>query len=360
MSTHIQIQGIIPRIQYVADGSLTTYSFPFAIFQTSDIKVYLNDILQTADTYTVTIDTQSHAGSVVFLIAPQNGTKITIMRELAIERTSDFQEGSALRADVLNDELDYQIACQQQIAENLNRAMVLPPYAVDNNLDLTLPLPSAGKAIVWNADGTNLENSTVSINALESTLNGYKTAAETAASTATTKAGIASDKADIATEKAGIATDKAAEAVSTLANKAEKDFSNVSETNARQLIGNRIWISDDYDLSNAANVVITHNLNLTDITKALAIPYIKFTTDLEGYSVGDIISNAQIITVYYKPNGSWASAHGFGNFLNLYQNTVILPKIRDNTSSVFIFNKNTGDRVAIAASNVKVFVKIIY
>ena len=155
---------------------------------------------------------------------------ITIARNLSIERTSDFQEGSSLRANVLNDELDYQIACQQQIADNLNRSMVLPPYAADSGLNLTLPTPSAGKAIVWNSAGTNLENSTVAVNDLESTLKGYKQTAESAASTATTKAGIASDKADIATTQAGIATTKAAEVSNSLSTKANKDMDNLSAT----------------------------------------------------------------------------------------------------------------------------------
>lgn len=230
MTEHVKIYGVKPRIQYVADGTSISYEFPFAIFSTSDIEVYFGSIKQDTSTYTVSEARHSDGGTVTFEVAPESGTTITIVRNLSIERTSDFQEGSTLRAKVLNDELDYQIACQQQIAENLNRSMVLPPYATDNDLDLTLPTPSAGKAIVWNADGTNLENSTVSVNALESTLNSYKTAAESAATTATTKAGIASDKADIATAKAEIATDKAAEATATLANKANKDMDNLSAT----------------------------------------------------------------------------------------------------------------------------------
>ena len=236
MTDHIKIYGVKPRIQYVADGSLTVYEFPFAIFQTSDIEVYFADVKQASTTYTVSMDGLD-GGSVTFETAPISGTVITIVRNLSIERTSDFQEGATLRAKVLNDELDYQIACQQQIAENLNRSMVLPPYATDEGVDLTLPMPSAGKAIVWTSDVTNLENSTVQVNALESTLNGYKTAAETAASTATTKAGIASDKADIATSQAqtattqaGIATEKAAEVAASLSTKANKDMDNLSTT----------------------------------------------------------------------------------------------------------------------------------
>ena len=235
MTDHVKIYGVKPRIQYVADGTLTEYEFPFAIFKTSDIDIYFADTKQESDTYTVSEARHSDGGTVTFESAPEAGTIITIVRNLSIERTTDFQEGSTLRAKVLNDELDYQIACQQQIAENLNRSMVLPPYATDADVDLTLPTPSAGKAIVWNSDGTNLENSTVSVNALESTLKGYKESAESAASTASTKAGIASDKADLASTKAQLASDKAdiaTAAVTTateiLSSKVNKDMDNLS------------------------------------------------------------------------------------------------------------------------------------
>ena len=243
MTDHIKVYGVKPRIQYVANGTSTVYEFPFVIFDTSDVDVYLNDTKQASTSFTVSGVRDSDGGTVTFATAPASGTVISIIRNLSIERTSDFQEGGALRADVLNDELDYQIACQQQIAENLNRSMVLPPYAVDSGVNLTLPTPAAGKAIVWNSDGTNLENSTVPVNALESTLKGYKESAENAASTATTKAGIASDKADIATTQAqtattqaGIATTKAAEAAAAVSSKANKDMDNLSNAGKSALI----------------------------------------------------------------------------------------------------------------------------
>jgi len=235
MSEHVKIYGVIPKKQYVADGTTTTFEFPFAIFSADDIEVYLGDTKQSTTSYTVSGVRDSSGGAVTFVTAPETNTLITIMRHLSIERLSDFQEGGALRADTLNDELDYQIACQQQIAENLNRSMVLPPYAVADNVNLTLPTPSAGKAIVWNSEGTNLENSTIAVNEMESVLNGYKTAAQSAATTATEKAGIASDKADIATDKAQVATEKAAEAATTLTTKANKDLDNLSESGKKKI-----------------------------------------------------------------------------------------------------------------------------
>lgn len=263
MSQHLIMRGVIPRIRYISNGALATYSFPFAIFKNSDLKVYFGSELQEASSYSVSGAGESEGGTVTLSNVPASGVVITLIRDLLIERTTDFQEGGALRANTLNNELDYQIACQQQIADNLNRSMVLPPYAADSDVNLTLPSPSAGKAIVWNTEGTNLENSTVAVNALESTLKSYKESAESAANTATTKAGIASDKADIATtqagiatakadiatEKAQIATDKATEAVSTLSNKANKDMDNLTAA-GKTKVANLAMPSNTYvDLS---------------------------------------------------------------------------------------------------------------
>ncbi len=229
MTEHIQIKSIPPRIQYIADGILSTFEFSFAIFKAENMNVYCNDVLQDSDTYTVSFDTDTAGGTVTFTTVPEKGSVITLFRNLDIERTTDFQEGGALRASALNYELDYQIACQQQIADNLNRSMVLPPYATDTDIDLTLPTPSAGKAIVWNADGTNLENSAVEINVLESTLRSYRDTAIVKADEATAQATQAINAAETATQKATEAATSAANAEETMNNKANINLDNLTE-----------------------------------------------------------------------------------------------------------------------------------
>ena len=240
--THIKLYGIKPRIQYVADGILTTYDFPFVVFTTTDVQVYLNDTLQDPKTYTVS-GIKTNGGTIAFTTPPSNGTIITITRDLSIERTTDFQEGGALRADTLNDELDYQTACLQQIADNINRSMILPPYATDTDVDLTLPTPSAGKAIVWNAEGTNLENSSVKINELESTLKGYKESAEHSSiiSEESAKSALqqlieATKQADIASTQAEIATEKATEVSNALSTKANTNMDNITPNGINSII----------------------------------------------------------------------------------------------------------------------------
>jgi len=243
MTNHIIVKNIPPRIQYVADGESKTFEFPFIIFRNADLKVYIGEELQNDNTYSITTYQNSTGGSITFGTAPQEDALITLLRELSIERTSDFQEGSALRADALNYEFDYQVACQQQIADNLNRSMVLPPYAATTGVNLTLPEPSAGKAIVWNSDGTNLENSTVKVNDMEEILREYKTSAQEASTTAVAKAQEAATKADEASQSAAVAATKAQEAYSTLEIKANKNMDNLSDTGKENISS---WIVPDY------------------------------------------------------------------------------------------------------------------
>ena len=274
MTSHVQVRAIPPRIKYVANGTMMEYEFPFVIFKTSDIDVYFNDKLQEKSTYTVSTIPDTEGGSIIFETPPINGTVITIFRNLSIERTTDFQEGGTLRAKVLNDELDYQIACQQQIADSLNRSMVLPPYATDTDVDLTLPTPSAGKAIVWNEDGTNLENSVVKINELEGILKDYKESAEHSSVIADEAAKSALQQAIEATKQADIATQKATETIVTLSDKASKDMDNISPKGEEFIIRFCIpdytaGISKAWDtevVAECAGVIIAHDMSQQSTT----------------------------------------------------------------------------------------------
>lgn len=241
MTDHIKIKNIRPRIQYIANGQTNTYEFTFAIFNVNNIRVFLDEN-ELTDGYEVVLPEEGTGGTVVFESAPENNSTITILRDLEIERLSDFQEGGALRANALNAELDYQIACTQQIAEDLNRSLVLPPYASSNDLDLTLPTPTPGKAIIWDSTATRLENSTIEINTLTNEINAKvaqasqyaqdaQSSSQTAASQAqeaTAQAVLASQKAVNATNQATLALQEVERATNLINGMAQKDGSNLN------------------------------------------------------------------------------------------------------------------------------------
>ncbi len=139
MPDHIVIGDIRPRIQYVADGTQDTFTYPFPIFAAADLKVYLGDA-PAAVTFTVHGAGQSAGGDVTFDAAPAAGTRVTLVRALAIARTTDFQEGGAFRAKTLNDELDRQTAFIQEVGERIERAIVAAP--TESAAPLVLPPPA--------------------------------------------------------------------------------------------------------------------------------------------------------------------------------------------------------------------------
>lgn len=242
MAENINLADDPPRIRYIADGIQTIYETPFPVFKEKSLIIYLDDQVLDSESYTVELDEELRA-SITFIEAPAAQTVITIMRNLPIERTSNFQEASILRSEVLNYEFNYLMACMQQLTDAIKRSMILPPYAADTTQNLTLPLPNAGKAIVWTADGTGLENSTVSINALEKTLSDYKTAAETAGATAATKANEAVSAAAAADSKASEAAQSAADAAQSVQEvagvidaKANTDMDNLNEEGKKTVV----------------------------------------------------------------------------------------------------------------------------
>ena len=68
--------------------------------------------------------------------------RVTLRRNLAVARTSDFQANGILRARTLNDELDYQVAALQEVKEELGNALRLDPSEVGGAATLPLQRPA--------------------------------------------------------------------------------------------------------------------------------------------------------------------------------------------------------------------------
>jgi hypothetical protein len=152
MAQHIQINDVVPRIQYVADGTSTSFTFPFAIFTPADLEVLMATSLVTSG-FTVHGAGDSHGGTCVFVVAPAAGTVLTLRRRLAIRRNSDFQENGELRASVLNDELDYQIAAIQQLADDATRTLQLDPSDPPSTPVLPPRAERVNRILGFGADG---------------------------------------------------------------------------------------------------------------------------------------------------------------------------------------------------------------
>ena len=206
----ITISDTEPRVQYTATSGQTSFSVPFEFFTVSDIKVFngtsqltYNASPSSASQYSVTGAGVSGGGSITLGGGATVNDIITIYRDLAVSRSTDFPTSGAFQIDSLNTELDKVIAMIQQVERDLKFS---PKAAAttSNTFNLTFPNLSANKILTVNSGGTALEftHDITNVNAVAAIASDISTVAGIS-SNVTTVAGIASD----VTAVAGDATD---------------------------------------------------------------------------------------------------------------------------------------------------------
>lgn len=144
------ISSQIPIVGYVANGVTTTFTFPFVILSSDDLKVTVNNAPITTG-FSIAGVGDRDGGSVTFAAPPAAATPIILYREVALNRTTDFQENGDLLAAVLDDDFDRLWLAIQDQSVTRSRALQVP-------LDETVnPIPKASeralKALGFNALG---------------------------------------------------------------------------------------------------------------------------------------------------------------------------------------------------------------
>jgi len=190
----ITISDTEPRIQYTATAGQTSFTVPFAFFANADLQVFngtsqlsFNASPSNATQYSVTGAGVSGGGSIT-LGSPGATVNdvITIVREVAIERTTDFPTSGAFQIDSLNTELDKIIAMAQQLERDLKLSPRVNTTS-SSSFNLTFPDMVAGKILSANAGGTGLEFS-VDASGLLTAESNASTSATNAANSATAAA----------------------------------------------------------------------------------------------------------------------------------------------------------------------------
>lgn len=155
--TEILINDLRPRTQITQPDDpleLTQYDFGFPILAKTDLKVAIDDSIVDAGDYTVEGEGNAAGGYIQFTgIQPPAGSRITLWRDMAFERTTDFAAGADLRASVLNDELDRTALLLQQAEALVGDSLHRRPYDVDNELVLPTVADRAGKYLSFDANG---------------------------------------------------------------------------------------------------------------------------------------------------------------------------------------------------------------
>lgn len=152
MTEHIKMPAVEPLVRYVTNGTQTAFTYPFPIFASEDLKVYLNGAQQVSG-FNITDAGETAGGTVVFDVAPASGLVLTLGRTLPLERITDFIEGGDFSAAAINNELDYLTGSVQQVARQLSPML---RYADSETPGVTI-LPDranrANKALGFDGNG---------------------------------------------------------------------------------------------------------------------------------------------------------------------------------------------------------------
>ena len=163
------------RWEGVGNGSTTVFPYNNKIFDTTDLRVYLDGVLQTLTThYTVSGAGTGGGGNVTFLTPPGVGASVVIVRAVANTQLIDYPAAGAFPSVATEDGLDRRTIVSQQHASTMARS--LQYLESDANLpSATLP-PLAdlkGRYLQFNATTGAPEAGTLSTTSLSRAVTPY-------------------------------------------------------------------------------------------------------------------------------------------------------------------------------------------
>jgi len=152
------------RNQYTATAGQTVFPYTFEIFDKDDIKVqqkvYLTGVTTTLTEgthYTVSGVDNDAGGDVTLITGAAVSDTITLSRDMALERLTDYQNSGDFLAAEVNSEEDRQWAAIQQIDSKASigiRPTIDDPILNSTNTELAGVATRGGKGLGFNPDGS--------------------------------------------------------------------------------------------------------------------------------------------------------------------------------------------------------------
>lgn len=152
MTEHIKMPAATPIVRYNANGTQTVFSYPFPIFASEDLAVYI-DGARIVSGFTIDGAGETLGGNVTFDDSPASGAIVTLARELPIERVTDFLEGGDFSARAINNELDYMIAALQQVDRENDTMLKYADYETPGEVTLPDRAVRANRALGFDGNG---------------------------------------------------------------------------------------------------------------------------------------------------------------------------------------------------------------
>jgi hypothetical protein len=143
------------RNDYTGNAATVTFPYTFKAFASSDLKVYLDGVLQTLTThYTVTGIGSDTGGNVVFVTAPADTLPVAIVAGIDLTQTTDLRNQHALYQERIEDRFDRLCRADQIAAEAQGRSLHLPEDEAGGDALTTLPTIGERKGTTLGFDAT--------------------------------------------------------------------------------------------------------------------------------------------------------------------------------------------------------------
>lgn len=269
-------------IRQEANGNTKSFTFDFRVLDDDYLVVYqeINGKQTVVDSSDYTVNAQEVGGTVDFNTAPAAGSYIIITRDVPLDQLTPYRTSSGFPANRVEENLDKLTAITQQLKESVDRAPKLPVGTA--GVDVTLPLPDAGKAIIWNDAGNGFVNSKDNFD----------------------------DIVANATEQANIATQKAAEASASASEAAES--ATTAQQAADKVDANIAFLP--YSLENAQiNLAMwtANSGNYPFRATVLKLAYKEAPSD--NFTGLVSFADEQILSGNYAPYADFSASVGNGN-----------------------------------------------
>lgn len=145
-------------VQYTGNGVTTVFAFPYKFFETTNLIVYLDGVVQSTG-FTIT-GGMGDDGDVTFSVAPANGVVVTIELSLPYTQLDDYVENQAFPAETLEQGLDKAAIRDQQLSNAVTRSLKFAP-TLPGSLVGVLPQPVNGKILIWSGSSGTIGNADV-------------------------------------------------------------------------------------------------------------------------------------------------------------------------------------------------------
>ena len=302
-----------PRATYTATANQTAFTIPFEFFSTNDIKVFNGTTLLTFNAspsstsqYSITGTASASdsafefgSGGTVTLgsTGASNGDIITIVRDIAIERTSDFPTTGAFDVTSLNTDLDKIYAKLADIDQQSDRSVkLLDTDSIAATVTLPAKATRASKVLTFDSDG-DVQTSIAATDV--TTIAGIS-------SDVTTVSGIASNVTSVAGNQSNI--NSVAGALSNI-NTVSSNISNINS-----VAGISSLVTSDFvsDLNTLATTDIVNDLNLLATS--------DFVSDLNSLATTDFVSDLNALeAIKANVNTVAGSISDVNNFASIYR-----------------------------------------